>query len=51
MTEEPARTAEYVRALEDRLAFVLDLLKRSREYVPENTWLAEQVDSEIGADT
>lgn len=29
-----------------RISFLIDLLNRAREYVPDNTWLAEQIDSE-----
>lgn len=29
-----------------RIDFLIDLLNRSREYVPDNTWLAEQIESE-----
>lgn len=29
-----------------RISFLIDLLNRAREYVPGNTWLAEQIDSE-----
>lgn len=31
----------------DRLESALDLLQRAREYVPSNTWLADQIDARI----